>query len=69
MRFGEDWPAPQSGGGPAITPPAPRAVAGMDRYVGKWARLWLAGHPGCQSHPECAALSDTQSDPAAGGTR
>ena len=53
MRYGDHWPAPQTGGGPAITPPPPRSAGRVDRYVGKWARLWLASHPACQSHPEC----------------
>ena len=28
------------------------------RYVGKWARLWLARHPGCQNHRECQQAAE-----------
>ena len=60
MRYGENWPAPQSGGGPAVTPPAAHIMKSINRYVDKWARLWLATHPGCHNHPTCQALRATQ---------
>ena len=53
MRYGDTWPIGRQSGGPAITTPTQRPMARMERYTGKWARLWLASHPGCQHHPEC----------------
>lgn len=28
-------------------------AAQVERFIGKWARLWLVRHPGCQNHRSC----------------